>query len=67
MDRHARAATPGRAAADGDELAVAVLRPAGLTATGPRRAVYRVLVGQERPVSAAEGYQLLRGRARSPG
>ncbi len=66
MERHAQAATPDGAAAD-DLLAVTVLRSAGLTPTGPRRAVYRVLVGQERPVSAAEVYQLLLGAGPQPG
>jgi Fe2+ or Zn2+ uptake regulation protein len=46
---------------------VTVLRSAGLSPTGPRRAVYRVLVGRERPVSAAEIYRLLGGAGRQPG
>jgi Fe2+ or Zn2+ uptake regulation protein len=65
MDRRAQAATPGQAAA-ADEVAVTVLRSAGLTPTGPRRAVYRLLLEQERPISAADVYHMLRGQARNP-
>jgi Fe2+ or Zn2+ uptake regulation protein len=66
MERHAQVAAPCRAA-DDDLSALTVLRSAGLTPTGPRRAVYQVLVGQERPVGAAEIYQLLRGAGPQPG
>jgi Fur family ferric uptake transcriptional regulator len=44
----------------GDEPGVRALRAAGLAVTAPRLAVHRVLVGRERPVSAAEVYDLLR-------
>ena len=44
----------------GDEDAVAASRAAGLAVTAPRRAVYGVLAGWERPVSAADVYDLLR-------
>jgi Fur family transcriptional regulator, ferric uptake regulator len=47
-------------AATGDDLSVRALRAAGLAVTAPRRAVYQVLAGRERPVSAAEIYDLLR-------
>ncbi|GIH20207.1 Fur family transcriptional regulator [Rugosimonospora africana] len=49
----------GQAHADGDGIAQ-VLRAAGLTITAPRRAVYRLLFGRERPVGAGEVFDLLR-------
>jgi Fur family ferric uptake transcriptional regulator len=48
-------------ARDGD-LAARVLRGAGLAVTGPRRTVYLALVGQDRPLSAGEVFDLLRAR-----
>jgi Fur family ferric uptake transcriptional regulator len=45
--------------ADGD-LTVPVLRAAGLAVTAPRRAVYGVLVGRDRPVGAGEVFDRLR-------
>jgi Fur family ferric uptake transcriptional regulator len=48
------------ATAAGGDVAARVLRGAGLTVTAPRRAVYRVLAGQDRPLSAAEVFDLLR-------
>jgi Fe2+ or Zn2+ uptake regulation protein len=49
----------GQAHAESDATAQ-VLRAAGLTITAPRRAVYRLLLGRERPVSAGEVFDLLR-------
>jgi Fur family ferric uptake transcriptional regulator len=49
----------GDAAAD-DDPSVRALRAAGLAVTAPRRAVYQALAGRERPVSAADIYDLLR-------
>ncbi|GAA5179401.1 Fur family transcriptional regulator [Rugosimonospora acidiphila] len=49
----------GQAHVDGDATA-RVLRAAGLTITVPRRAVFQLLVGRERPVSAGEVFDLLR-------
>jgi Fe2+ or Zn2+ uptake regulation protein len=51
----------GGVAPEGD-VAARVLRGAGLAVTGPRRAVYLALVGQERPLSAGEVFDLLRAR-----
>lgn len=44
---------------DGDAIATA-LRAAGLTITAPRKAVYRMLLGRERPLGAGEVFDLLR-------
>jgi Fur family transcriptional regulator, ferric uptake regulator len=51
----------GRSVVVGDgDLTARVLRGAGLAVTGPRRAVYQALVGQDRPLSAGEVFDLLR-------
>jgi Fur family ferric uptake transcriptional regulator len=41
---------------------VGLLRAAGLSPTAQRRTVFEVLAGYERPVSAAEVHDVLRGR-----
>jgi Fur family ferric uptake transcriptional regulator len=51
----------GEAAGDTDPVGRA-LRGAGLTVTAPRRAVFRALAGQDRPLSAGEVFDLLRAR-----
>jgi Fur family ferric uptake transcriptional regulator len=43
-----------------DDVTVRALRAAGLAVTGPRRAVYQLLAGRERPASAADIHDLLR-------
>jgi Fur family ferric uptake transcriptional regulator len=45
-----------------DDPAVRALRAAGLAVTAPRREVYRVLAGRDRPLSAGEVFDLLRAR-----
>jgi Fur family ferric uptake transcriptional regulator len=49
-----------RAVAWDDDPTARALRRAGLAVTGPRRAVYLALVGQDRPLSAGEVFDLLR-------
>jgi Fur family ferric uptake transcriptional regulator len=46
----------------GGDPATRALRAAGLAVTAPRLAVYRVLVGRDRPAGAGEVYDLLRDR-----
>ncbi len=50
----------GLGGTSGDDPGVQALRAAGLAVTAPRLAVYRALIGRERPVSAADIYDLLR-------
>ena len=45
-----------------DDPAVRALRAAGLAVTAPRRAVYQVLAGRDRPASAADVFDLLRAQ-----
>ncbi|MEN3360270.1 MAG: Fur family transcriptional regulator, ferric uptake regulator [Mycobacteriales bacterium] len=54
-----RSATAGRGAVSADEAAARALRAAGLAVTAPRRAVYQVLAGRERALSAGDVFDVL--------
>lgn len=55
-----RSATARRGAVTADDGAARALRAAGLAVTAPRRAVYQVLAGRERPLSAGDVFDVLR-------